>query len=107
MYVDIPPNSPAAYYENLLDFLSNIDTSAVNLILLGDFNLPDINWNTQSGVSMISNHFCDFVFDNGLGQLINGPTHIHGNTLDLLLTNFEENIFSLSSYYNLIIMVLL
>lgn len=52
--------------------------------MLSDFNLPDIDWNTMSGVSVISNQFCDFVFDNGLCQLINGPTHIHGNTLDLL-----------------------
>ena len=94
----IPPNSPAIYYDNLFDFFSNIDTSTVHIILimlLGDFNLPDIDRNTLSGTSVISNQFCDFVFDTGLCQLINGPTHVHGNTLDLLLTNIEENIHSL------------
>ena len=67
-------------------------------MLLGDFNLPDIDWNTLSGTSVISNQFCDFVFDTGLCQLINEPTHVHGNILDLLLTNIEENIHSLLIY---------
>ena len=69
----IPPNSPPIYYDNLFDFFSNIDTSTVHIMLLGDFNLPDIDWNTLSGTFVISNQFCDFIFDTGLCQLINGP----------------------------------
>ena len=65
------------------------------LVLLGDFNFPDINWDTLSGNSPVSNQLCDLIFNTGLSQLIVEPTHIHGNVLDLLLTNIEENIHSL------------
>ena len=59
---------------------------------MGDFNFPDINWDTLSGHSIASNQFCDLIFQAGLHQLINVPTHKHGNTLDLLFTNLEDNI---------------
>lgn len=35
---------------------------------------------------VISNAFCDFVFENNLSQLVLEPTHIRGNTLDLIFT---------------------
>ena len=86
----MPPNSSITHYENLFSFLNNANISSTNLILLGDFNIPDIDWNTLSGVSPVSQQFCDLIFDSALSQLINCPTHIHGNILDLLLTNSED-----------------
>ena len=86
----IPPNSSITQYENLFNFLNSTNIGSVNLIILGDFNIPDIDWNTLSGFSPVSRQFCDLVFDSGLSQLINCTTHIHGNILDLLLTNSEE-----------------
>ena len=59
-------------------------------MILGDFNLPDINWNTLSGSSPLAHTFCDLVFKLNLLQLIESPTHIHGNILDLLLTNADS-----------------
>ena len=35
-----------------------------------------------------------------MNQLIDKPTHLHGNVLDLLLTNIEENITSLEVHSN-------
>ena len=90
-----PPNSSSEYCDNLLNFISNISNSSDRLILLGDFNLPDINWNALSGGSPVSNKLCDLIFQTGMSQLIDRPTHLHGNVLDLLLTNIEENINSL------------
>ena len=92
----IPPNSSITQYENLFNFLNSTNIGSVNLIVLGDFNTPDIDWNTLSGVSPVSRQFCDLIFDSELSQLINCPTHIHGNILDLLLTNFEELIQCIS-----------
>ena len=63
-----------------------------NLILLGDFNYPDIDWVTLSGHSAASNQLCDVIFQAGLCQLIDTPTHQQGNILDLLLTNIEDKI---------------
>ena len=92
----IPPNSSITQYENLFNFLNSTNIDSVNLIVLGDFNIPDIDWNTLSGFPPVSRQFCDFVFDSGLSELINCPTHIHGNILDLLLTNCEELIQCIS-----------
>ena len=66
------------------------------LILVGDFNLPDICWSSLSGCSLPSNLFCDFVFESNLAQLITCPTHIRGNILDILLTNCDHLISRIS-----------
>ena len=34
--------------------------------------------------------FCNLVGDNFLEEFITGPTHVRGNTLDLLLCNCPE-----------------
>jgi len=79
------------------------------LIILGDFNVPDIDWDSLSGHSPISNQFCDLVFESSLCQLIDTPTHNHGNILDLVLTNLDDNIsctFNFSLACHLIILTL-
>ena len=64
-------------------------------MILGDFDLPDINWNTLSGCSPLASAFCDLPFELNLLQLIESPTHIHGNTLDIVLTNTDNLIYNL------------
>ena len=63
---------------------------AENLIVLGDFNCPDINWQTLSAVSPSSSRLCEMLFDNNFTQLVSSPTHVKGNTLDLVITNSED-----------------
>ena len=63
------------------------DNSNEDLILLGDFNLPNINWDTMSGSIPWSTYFCDFLFKLNLEQFITTSTHIAGNILDVILTN--------------------
>ena len=82
----------AVYYDNLFNFFLHLHEVSVRMIILGDFNLPDIDWDVLSGHSQVSNQFCDLVFQTGLSQLIDKPTHVHGNILDLLLTNLEDNV---------------
>ena len=48
-----------------------------------------------------SNLFCDFIFQYNLSQLIESPTHIQGNTLDLVLTNDPELVSDLSIHTHL------
>ena len=62
------------------------------MIILGDFNFPDIDWDTLTGHSPASDQLCDLIFQTGLSQLIDMPTHVHGNILDLLLTNLDDSI---------------
>ena len=67
---------------------------------MGDFNVPDINWSTLVGSTQFSNHFCDLVFDLNLSQLVDSPTHRQGNVLNLVLTNIDDSIHSLTVYNN-------
>ena len=56
-------------------------------ILVGDFNLSKTKWPIASSSCSIEKGFIDMFNDFGLQQLITKPTHIAGNTLDLLLSN--------------------
>ena len=62
---------------------------------MGDFNSPDIDWPTLSGNTCFSNQLCDLMFQFNLLQLVNSPTHICGNMLDLVITNSDNFINSL------------
>ena len=60
------------------------------VVIMGDFNIPDIDWNTLTGSSLYSNLFCDLVFHLNLSQLVECSTHSHGNILDLIFTNKDD-----------------
>ena len=51
-----------------------------------DFNSPDICWTTQSGQSTSSRANCNLDFHHDLSQMVEFPTHISGNTLDLIFS---------------------
>ena len=56
-----PLNATVEYHSELINYLQSLLTQVV---ILGDFNMPDINWLTLSGSSTISNNFCEFIFQN-------------------------------------------
>ena len=62
------------------------------MVIIGDFNLPAINWFFLVGSTNIPNIFCDFVFEYDLSQLGTVPTHCKGNCLDFVLTNSPHSI---------------
>jgi len=43
--------------------------------------LAILTFQISIGTPPVSHQFCDLIFDSGLSQLINCPTHIHGNIL--------------------------
>ena len=43
---------------------------------------------------LTSNHYCEFVYNN-LSQLVQGPTHLEGASLDLVMTNEEDIVHSI------------
>ena len=94
--VYLPPNLHLSNQLNLLNYLDSLVKSNSHVIILGDFNVPDVCWSTLSGVSTFSKAFCEFVFTNNLSQLVFDPTHNRGNILDLVLTNSEEVVRNLS-----------
>jgi hypothetical protein len=66
------------------------------ILLTGDFNFPDIDWTfpNLSRPGSLSSGFLDIIYNFDLTQLITEPTHIKGNTLDLVCTNAESMIYS-------------
>ena len=62
----ILPNSCGEYFEYLTDLANGQDS----VIVMGDFNLPDINWPTVTGSMAMSYAFCDLVFELNLTQLV-------------------------------------
>jgi len=75
---------------------NHIHTTLPNpVFIIGDFNLPDIHWPTLTGATSISNNFCECIFESNFTQLVESPTHIHGNILDVL-TNSPENVYQLT-----------
>jgi hypothetical protein len=78
--------------ENLQQSLSKINTNTNNIILMGDFNLPSINWENgtikpspQYG-TCINQKMLDIMSDNNMEQIVTEPTR-ENNILDLCFTN--------------------
>ena len=66
------------------------------LILIGDFNLPSVDWDQGLSPNTTEQLFVDTFNDLSLEQLINVPTHIKGNILDLVLSDKSDNISGLT-----------
>ena len=83
--------STAEYMNELRESLSRIKCSNKGQIwLAGDFNIPDVNWETNSfkpggQYPAISKQMLDIAADFGLEQVVKGPTRLK-NTLDLFFT---------------------
>ena len=60
------------------------------MVVLGDINLLNINRDTLCSDSQVVDAFCNMTFELNLSQLVDCPTHNHGNILDLILTNNED-----------------
>ena len=54
-----------------------------------DFNLPGVDWDSWSA-SEGESRVLDLLGDKFWHQVVRGPTHIEGNTLDLCITSSEE-----------------
>ena len=91
------PNSKETNNELLLELINDVPD---NSTLIGDFNLPGINWKAGT-CDKKSSPFFEATVNKGLEQMVDFPTHVKGNTLDLLFTNEPENIISVESLGNL------
>ncbi len=68
-------------------------THISQLVILGDFNFPDINWSTGTAMhnDCLHNEFTKMVRDKFLWQMVEFPTR-GANILDLLLTNIPHKV---------------
>ena len=79
------PNSSEDNSEKLCELIS--DASNRNCIFIGDFNYPKINWQSGNCADKKSTDFYNTLCSNNFDQVINYPTHIKGNILDLVFSN--------------------
>ncbi|KAK4823963.1 hypothetical protein QYF61_008349 [Mycteria americana] len=82
-----PPNQDEETDELFYKQLGEASRSLA-LVLVGDFNLPDVCWKYNSAERKQSRRFLECVADNFLTQLVSEPTR-EGAPLDLLFTNRE------------------
>ena len=59
------PNSSDQHNSLMISYLTSLD-STKNLILLGDFNLLDIDWDIYSGSSSLADDLAVFAFNHNL-----------------------------------------
>ena len=77
----------SAFIEELGDLLESISTSSGKLVLLGDFNVP-LDKNSNPEAVQLSSLLDSF----GMQQHVEGPTHIRGQTLDLVISRISDNL---------------
>ena len=85
-----PPKAGYKNTENLCNILKNLEK---HTIIVGDFNLPDINWIEMTSATR-GRPIMEVANEENLEQMVYFPTHTKGNTLDLILTNCPEKIIS-------------
>ena len=85
-----PPGGDTKPLEDLRICIQELNSTA-ELILLGDFNLPDIDWSCNRALhqSDIYVHLIDIIQDNFLTQLVREPTR-NQNILDLVISTSPD-----------------
>ena len=71
-------------FDNFLEYISSFSCGA---ILLGDFNI-----HVNKPYKSETRQFQDIVQSAGFNQYAKGPTHVSGNTLDLVLARPNDNL---------------
>jgi len=87
-----------SYVRLLTECLNSYQSNKKNVhLIVGDLNLPYVNWNVFTGPSDdINSIILNFVIDNGYNQLVNFETR-SSNLLDVLLTDTDTLITSLTA----------
>jgi len=82
---------PSAGPDSIEGISELIRTCIGNNIFISNFNLPHINWGTYQAAGRAAD-LVEVCNDKFFEQLVDFPTHIKGNTLDLILTNIPGRI---------------
>ena len=83
-----PPSGGATSIDDLTALISAAEKRS---IFIGDFNLPEINWDDGTARGRAA-ALLEAAESSLMEQLVTFSTHIRGNRLDLLLTNIPERV---------------
>ena len=87
-----PPSAPA---DSITELCELVMAAGKNSILIGDFNLPGVDWQGRT-VRGRAEGLLEAVGDAMMEQLVDFPTQVKGNTLDLIITNIPERVEEVS-----------
>ena len=90
--------SPSSGHESLIAVQEYLQSNAHNsrLIIMGDFNLPDIDWNTMHFTSQSSETLIDLMLQFSLHQIVVNPTRMKDETKSILDLIFISDQFPLN-----------
>ncbi|KAK7879820.1 hypothetical protein WMY93_033509 [Mugilogobius chulae] len=77
-----PPKAQPTFISDIHDFLISLCTSYKNILVIGDLNI-----HMDSHTSKLGTDFKQVLDCLNLQQLVDGPTHKKGHTLDLVITD--------------------
>jgi hypothetical protein len=98
------PNSNEENDNYINQHITNLSEKYTNILIVGDFNYPDITWSNQKenpiSRSSKSSRFIDSIHNSFLKQHITKPTHFRNDqnptTIDLIITSMENSISSIT-----------
>ena len=91
LHVILAYRPPGANQENTLQLCNMMRNLEKNSIIIGDINLPCIDWNRERASSK-GRPVLEAAAEENIIQLVQFPTHCKGNTLDLVLTNCPDKV---------------
>ena len=86
--VYLSPNSTKNNDDELCEWIRGIRG---NFVIIGDFNLPDIRWQSRCAGAK-GRRFMETLKDRFMHQHVESETHNSGNVLDLIISNNEESV---------------
>ena len=91
-----PPTAPGSAKDddNTARMCQALGKLEGNLVTVGDFNMKGIDWDLGWSASSGENMLLDVLEDNFWTQLVRGPTHVEGNTLNLVMPSSPELVAS-------------
>jgi hypothetical protein len=92
-----PPNEDQTLIERLNNFLANICSSHQHIVLAGDFNLPQISWNSPEQTTGFSeNAFIELLNDYFIGST--QQQELEKITFSILLSQTFRNWLKLAKF---------
>jgi hypothetical protein len=87
--VNLVYRPPSAAAESVAELANTISDAGAGEIFIGDFNMPGIDWIGGGGHGRGREAlFADAVENALMQQLVDFPTQVKGNTLDLVITTY-------------------
>ncbi len=83
--------SPSAPADSITELATIVRGAEKSCVFIGDFNLPLIDWEAGTARGRLE-ELLEAAHDRMMEQLVDFPTQVKGNTLDLVITSIPEEL---------------